>query len=69
MKQDKQYTVAFQHPQNAGIDLEIIYGSSKLDAMLAFLEYDHIPRNICSITELQDWLWNTEESLINCIEV
>jgi hypothetical protein len=69
MKQDKQYVVAFQHPQDASIDLEIIWASSPLDAMLEFLDYDHIPEGIDSALELQDWLWDTEESLINYIEV
>jgi hypothetical protein len=69
MTQDRKYVVAFQHPQDAGIDLEIIYGSNPLDAMLHFLDYDHVPEGIISAVELQDWLWDTEESLINCIEV
>ena len=69
MKQDKQYVVAFQHPQDVGIDLEIIWASSPLNAMLSFLDYDHVPEGIDSAAELQDWLWDTEESLINYIEV
>ncbi len=69
MKQDRQYVVAFQHPQDAGIDLEIVFGVDPLDAMLNFLDYDHVPEGIDSAADLQDWLWDTEESLINCIEV
>ena len=69
MKQDRQYVVAFQHPQDAGIDLEIVFGTDPLDAMLNFLDYDHIPDGIDSAVDLQDWLWDTEESLINYIEV
>jgi hypothetical protein len=69
MKQDRKYVVAFQHPQDDSIDLEIIWATSPLDALLHFLDYDHIPEGIDSARELQDWLWDTEESLINCIEV
>lgn len=69
MEQDRKYVVAFQHPQDAGIDLEIVFASSALDAMLHFLDYDHVPEGIDNAVELQDWLWDTEESLINCIEV
>lgn len=69
MEQDRKYVVAFQHPQDAGIDLEILFASSALDAMLHFLDYDHVPEGIDNAVELQDWLWDTEESLINCIEV
>ena len=69
MEQDKKYVVAFEHPQDIGIDLEIVFASSPLDAMLTFLDYDHIPDGIDNAVDLQDWLWDTEESLINCIEV
>jgi hypothetical protein len=69
MKQDRKYVVAFQHPQDASIDLEIIWANNALDAMLSFLDYDHVPEGIDTAIELQDWLWDTEESLINCIEV
>jgi len=68
MTQDRKYVVAFQHPQDAGIDLEIVWANSPLDAMLQFLDYDHVPEGIDTAVELQDWLWDTEESLINCIE-
>lgn len=69
MEQDKKYVVAFEHPQDIGIDLEVVWASSPLDAMLNFLDYDHVPEGIDTAVELQDWLWDTEESLINCIEV
>lgn len=69
MEQDKKYVVAFEHPQDIGIDLEIVFASSALDAMLNFLDYDHVPEGIDNVADLQDWLWDTEESLINCIEV
>jgi hypothetical protein len=69
MEQDKQYVVAFQHAQDLGIDLEIVFAANPLDAMLNFLDYDHVPDGIDSATDLQDWLWDTEESLINYIEV
>lgn len=69
MEQDKKYVVAFEHPQDIGIDLEIVFAVSPLDAMLNFLDYDHVPDGIDSVVDLQDWLWDTEESLINYIEV
>ncbi len=69
MEQDKKYVVAFEHPQDIGIDLEIVFAANPLDAMLSFLDYDHVPDGIDNVVDLQDWLWDTEESLINCIEV
>ena len=69
MKQDKKYVVAFQHPQEDSIDLEIVFAANPLEAMLNFLDYDHVPEGIDTAVDLQDWLWDTEESLINYIEV
>ena len=69
MEYDKKYVVAFQHPQDENIELEIVWGVNPLDAMLTFLDYDHVPDGIDSAVDLQDWLWDTEESLINYIEV
>jgi len=69
MKEERKYVVAFQHPQDDGIDLEIIWASDPLDAMLHFLDYDHVPDGIDNAYELQQWLWDSEESLINYIEV
>ena len=69
MEQDKKYVVAFEHSQDIGIDLEIVFAANPLDAMLSFLDYDHVPDGIDNVVDLQDWLWDTEESLINCIEV
>ena len=55
MEQDKKYVVAFEHPQDIGIDLEIVFAYSPLDAMLNFLDYDHVPEGIDSFSSLGDF--------------
>jgi len=69
--QDKKFVIAYQDDSaDNGIELEVVYGSDELDAMLYFLDNPDVEALTWSSPEqLQDWVWDEWGALINYIEV
>jgi len=69
--QDRKFVIAYcEEDSGDGIELDIVYGSDELDAMLYFLDNPDVEALIWSSPEqLQDWIWDEWRALINYIEV
>ena len=69
--QDRKFVIAYYEEDSGdGIELDIVYGSDELDAMLYFLDNPDVEALIWSSPEqLQDWIWDEWRALINYIEV